>query len=152
MRKPRITRTWLGGLVAIGVGVLVLLAGLGLMLGLGGTWRGSSNNVTFTPKYNSFFWGTVTMMATGGAVLSGGVITQCVAWIGALMNTFRAQDKTWFAALLALGLVGFQFPAMIAYLLAGPDLPSRSLAWSASSAPPLPPPPPPPPVIHRQSV
>jgi hypothetical protein len=72
MRKPRITRTWLGGLVAIGVGVLVLLAGLGLMLGLGGTWRGSSNNVTFTPKYDPFFWGTVTMMATGGAVLSGG--------------------------------------------------------------------------------
>lgn len=152
MRKPRITRTWLGGLVAIGVGVLVLLAGLVLMLGLGGTWRGPSNNVTFTPKYDSFFWGTVTMMATGGAVLSGGVIMQCVAWIGALMNTFRAQDKTWFVALLALGLVGFQFPAMIAYLLAGPDLRARSLAWSASSAPPLPAPPPPPPVIHRQSV
>jgi len=72
MRKPRITRTWLGGLVAIGVGVLVLLAGLGLMLGLGGTWRGPSNNVTFTPKYDPFFWGTVTMMATGGAVLSCG--------------------------------------------------------------------------------
>jgi len=32
MRKPRIIRTWLGGLVAIGVGVLVLLAGLGLMV------------------------------------------------------------------------------------------------------------------------
>jgi hypothetical protein len=150
MRNPRIIRTWLGGLVAIGVGVLVLLAGLGLMLGLSSTWRGPSNNVTFTPRYDAFFWGTVTMMATGGAVLIGGAITQCVAWIGALINTFRAQDKTWFVALLALGLVGFQFPAMIAYLVAGPDVRAVSPRWSASVAPPLPPPPPP--EIYHQSV
>ncbi len=149
MQKPRIMRIWLGGLVAIGVGLLVLLVGLGLMLGLSGTWRGPSNSVTFTPRYDAFFWATAAMMVTGGTTLIGGAITQCVAWIGALMNTFRAQDKTWFVALLALGLLGFQFPAMIAYLVAGPDVRDLPPTWAPTSAPPLPPPPP---MIHPQSV
>ena len=150
MGKLRITRTWLGGLVAIGVGVVVILCGLGLLLGLSGTWRGPSNNATFTPRFDAFFWGTVAMMAAGGAALIAGAITQCVAWIGALLNTFRDSDKTWFVALLALGLLGFQFPAMIAYLVAGPDVQAGPPAWSPLGAPPLPPPLPP--AINRQPV
>jgi hypothetical protein len=45
---------------------------------------------------------------------------------GALVNTYRLQDKTWFAVLLAGGLLGLAFgllgfAAMVAYLVAGPD-------------------------------
>jgi uncharacterized membrane protein len=44
-----------------------------------------------------------------------------VSWIGALLNTWQLEDKLWFAALLALGLLGFGVVAMIAYVVAGPD-------------------------------
>jgi hypothetical protein len=48
------------------------------------------------------------------------------AWIGALVNTYKLQDRTWFAVLLAGGLLGFAFgllgfAAMVADLIAGPD-------------------------------
>jgi len=81
------------------------------------------------------------MMVTGGAAVIGGAITQCVTWIGALTNTFRAPDKTWFVVLLALGLIGFQFPVMIAYLVVGSDARALVPTWSTPVAPPLPPPP-----------
>jgi hypothetical protein len=51
---------------------------------------------------------------------------QLAAWIGALVNTYRLEDKTWFAVVLAGGLMGLAFgllgfAAMVAYLIAGPD-------------------------------
>lgn len=59
------------------------------------------------------------------AAAVGGVV-QIVAWIGALINTYQIEDKTWFAVLLAGGIIGFAFAlvgfaAMVAYLIAGPD-------------------------------
>ena len=44
-----------------------------------------------------------------------------VSWIGALLNTWRLESKTWFAVLLLLGIFNLGFFAMIAYLIAGPD-------------------------------
>jgi hypothetical protein len=43
------------------------------------------------------------------------------SWVGALLNTSRLDDKTWFVVLLVLGLVSAGWVAMIAYVLAGPD-------------------------------
>ena len=51
----------------------------------------------------------------------GGLIGGLVSWIGALLNTSRLEDKTWFIVLLVLGLVSFGLVAMIAYVIAGPD-------------------------------
>ena len=44
-----------------------------------------------------------------------------VAWIGAVINTSRLEDKTWFLLLLLLGLFSFGFIAMLVYVIAGPD-------------------------------
>ena len=44
-----------------------------------------------------------------------------MAWIGAVVNTSRLEDKTWFVVLLVLGLLSFGFIAMLVYILAGPD-------------------------------
>ena len=44
-----------------------------------------------------------------------------MSWIGALLNTSQLESKTWFLALLLLGIFNFGFFAMIAYLIAGPD-------------------------------
>jgi hypothetical protein len=51
----------------------------------------------------------------------GGAIGQFIAWIGAVVNTSRLEDKTWFVVLLVLGLLSFGFIAMLVYVLAGPD-------------------------------
>jgi len=51
----------------------------------------------------------------------GGLIAGLVAWIGALLNTWQLESKTWFVVLLLLGIFNFGFFAMIAYLVAGPD-------------------------------
>ena len=51
------------------------------------------------------------------AALIGGL----VSWIGALLNTWQLESKTWFAVLLLLGIFNFGFFAMIAYVIAGPD-------------------------------
>ena len=52
-------------------------------------------------------------------IVAGG-IGQFVAWIGAVVNTSRLDDKTWFVVLLVLGLLSFGFIAMLVYVLAGP--------------------------------
>ena len=44
-----------------------------------------------------------------------------MSWIGALLNTWRLDSKTWFAVLLLLGIFNLGFFAMVAYLIAGPD-------------------------------
>jgi hypothetical protein len=54
-------------------------------------------------------------------VLIGAAIAQFVAWLGAVLNTSRLQDKTWFVILLVTGLLSFGFIAMIVYVVAGPD-------------------------------
>jgi hypothetical protein len=53
--------------------------------------------------------------------------------LGALLNTVRLEDKTWFLGLLMLRLISVGWLAMVAYLLAGPgatssDAPRRGLA------------------------
>ena len=65
-------------------------------------------------------------MVAGFFAAAVGGLVQLAAWIGALVNTYRLQDKTWFAVLLAGGLLGLAFgllgfAAMVAYLVAGPD-------------------------------
>lgn len=124
MRKPTTTRTWLTGL-GLMLGALVLLGtGLGLMLSNGGTWVSAPHGgYDFHPTINAFFWGTVAMVSAGGLTFIAGGVLQFIAWIGAMVNTKRAEDKTWFVLLLVLGLIGLQFIAMIVYLVAGPDVP-----------------------------
>ena len=64
--------------------------------------------------------------ATVTRLFIGSLIAGLVAWIGALLNTWQLESRTWFAVLLLTGIFNFGFIAMIAYLIAGPD--SRSAA------------------------
>jgi hypothetical protein len=43
----------------------------------------------------------------------GGALAQVIAWIGAVLNTSRLEDKTWFIVLLVLGLLSVGFVAMV---------------------------------------
>jgi hypothetical protein len=59
---------------------------------------------------------------TFASILAGvGTCVAIASWVGALINTARLEDKTWFTALLVLGLVSLGWVAMIAYVVRGPD-------------------------------
>lgn len=128
MTKSTITRTWIAGLVVLAAGLVVGGISVGLMLAYGGTFTAapSGNGYDFVPRTDSFFWTTVGFMVLGFTAAAVGGIVQLAAWIGALINTNRVADKTWFGVLLIGGLLGLVFApigfaAMVAYLVAGPD-------------------------------
>jgi hypothetical protein len=142
MTKRAVTTTWLTGLGLLIVGGIIVGAGVGVMFANGGTWSGAPYHSDFSPTMNDLFWGSVAMMATGGVLFLTGGILHFVAWIGAMVNTARSSDKTWFILLLVLGLLGLQLFIMIAYLVAGPDVP-RTPFGRVPMPPPLAPPQPP---------
>jgi len=119
MTKSMITKLFVGGLIAI-VGGLVLSIGAGLAAYASGALIMSVPDVIGVES-TPFAWTMLALAILGCVVMFGGGITQFVAWIGAVLNTSRLQDKTWFVVLLVLGILSFGFVAMLVYVLAGPD-------------------------------
>ena len=119
MSKPTITKLFLGSLGAIIAGILFILITATAVLATG-TWVVNGTEVTdfhLSPTATSTFW----FAAFGGILVVIGAIGQFVAWIGAVVNTSRLPDKTWFIVLLVLGLLSVGFIAMLVYVIAGPD-------------------------------
>jgi hypothetical protein len=110
------------------IGLIVGGVSLGLMLANGGQWVQDpyvSNNWNFYPTLNSYFWTTLSFAVIGSLVVAAGLVVQLVAWVGALVNTYRLADKLWFVVLLVGGLLGISFipvgwAVMIAYIIAQP--------------------------------
>ncbi|HYM65698.1 MAG TPA: hypothetical protein VEW68_00245 [Patescibacteria group bacterium] len=128
MSKSTVTRIWIGGLVVLAAGLVLALGGVALMLAYGGTFTqvAGTNSYDFVPKVDGFFWTTIALIVSGGILAAVGGLTQLVAWIGALFNTYQITDRTWFAIVLAGGLLGMVtgligFATMLAYVVAGPD-------------------------------
>jgi hypothetical protein len=119
MTKSTVTKLFIGSLFAIAGGVVLLAAGLVLAY-VNGTFiiRGP-DVVGIHPS--AFTWSMAGLAIVGILAIIGGALAQFVAWIGAVLNTSRLDDKTWFIVLLVLGLLSFGFIAMIVYLIAGPD-------------------------------
>lgn len=128
MAKTTIVRTWFGGLIALGAGLLLVGLSIVLMLAYAGTFTpaASGSGYDFVPTLGGFFWLTTAGIVLGGIFAAVGGIVQLVAWIGALLNTYQLPDKAWFAVLLVGGLLGFAMgviglATMVAYVLGGPD-------------------------------
>ena len=119
MSKSTVSKLFIGSLNAIIAGIL--LAGFAVVAAFwnGGFVTSGPDVVDINPT--PFLWSMVGLMIVGGLTLIGGAIGQFVAWLGALLNTVRLEDKTWFILLLVLGLLSFGLIAMILYVLAGPD-------------------------------
>ena len=128
MTKATITRTWIAGLVAMAGGLIVAAFSVGLMMTYGGTFTSQTggNGYQFVPSFDGFFWTMVGLTVAGLAVTAVGGLVQLAAWIGALVNTHRLADSTWFAIVLVGGVLGLAFgvlgfAAMVAYLISAPD-------------------------------
>jgi hypothetical protein len=118
MSKATVTRLFVGAVLAVVVGLVVALAALIAALAGGTVTLGGSTVITVN---GPAFAGTVGWLVMGAVGIVAGALAAVASWIGALLNTVRLEDKTWFVALLVLGLCSFGWVAMAAYVLAGPD-------------------------------
>jgi hypothetical protein len=104
MAKGTIIKTWIWGSVIMNAAGI--LAGASCM-----AWLAHVVNVTAGTGHgyvpDSFFWTMIGLVTLWGIVAVGGYIAQVVAQIGALFNTHRLTDKTWFRVLLWCTIVGY---------------------------------------------
>ena len=132
MTKRTITILWLIGVgVMIVGGLLALFSSLALASHIGAFTANFQPNNNYVP--DSTFWALVSFIVLGGIAVLGGIVVQLVAWIGAVINTNRLVDKTWFNVLLWCGIGGIVLSLltglgtlvgwvlMIVYLVGGPD-------------------------------
>ena len=132
MSKPVVTRLFVGALLTLLVGVLIAVGAVLVAIADGVISIGGPSGVTVRTEALA---GMVMWLFLASIVILAGSIDAIASWIGALLNTFRLADKTWFIVLLVLGLASFGWLAMIAYVFAGPDStkPSAVLAVPARS-------------------
>ena len=119
MTKSTVTKIFIGSLFAIAGGVVLLAGGLFVAYANGSFVMRGPDVVGIHPS--AFTWSMAGLGLVGVLAVLGGALAQFLAWIGAVLNTSRLEDKTWFIVLLVLGLLSFGFIAMIVYLVAGPD-------------------------------
>jgi len=119
MPKPTITRVFLGSVAALVAGALLVFFAIWTAFAAGAFVMEGHHVVGIDPTPGA--WAMVGLGLIAVFAILGGCIGGLVAWIGALLNTARIEDKTWFVLLLVLGLFSFGFVAMIAYVIAGPD-------------------------------
>lgn len=100
MSKATVTRLFIGGGLAVIAGAILAIAAVAI----------ANANGALLP-----------LGIVSGIAIAGGLIAGRIAWIGALLNTWQLQSKTWFAVLLLLGIFNFGFFAMVVFLVAGPD-------------------------------
>jgi hypothetical protein len=119
MSKTTITRLFIGSGIAIVAGAILAVAAI---------WLAIANDVFVMSgpdivgiHGSALGWSLVGIGIVAGVAVVGGSIGGLVSWIGALLNTWRLESKTWFTVLLLLGIFNLGFFAMVAYLIAGPD-------------------------------
>ena len=126
MSKKSIARLFVGATVAVVAGVVLGIAALWAALASDAIDLGGSDYIDVNG--GSGAWTALALVIVGSLVMLGGTIAAVVSWIAALLNTWQLEDKLWFGALLAGGLLGVGVIAMIAYVVAGPDGTTQSVA------------------------
>ena len=119
MSKAPVTRLFIGGGIALIAGAVLAIVAASV----------ANANDTFVMngpdiaglRGSVLAWSMLPLGIVGGLAILGGLIAGLVAWIGALLNTWQLESKTWFAVLLLLGIFNFGFFAVVAFLVAGPD-------------------------------
>jgi hypothetical protein len=118
MSKTTVTRLFVGAIVAVVTGgalafATVIAALVGGVVSIGGPTAVSVNGDALARA--------IPWLVIAGLAATGGAIAAIASWIGALLNTFRLDDKTWFVTLLVLGVLSLGWVAIVAYIVAGPD-------------------------------
>jgi MFS family permease len=119
MSKATLTRLFIGSLIAVISGTIVAIAAV---------WVAIANDVFVMAgtditgiRGSALAWSVLGLGFIGAMAIAAGLIAGIVSWIGTLLHTWRLDSRTWFVALLLLGILNLWFFAMVAYLIAGPD-------------------------------
>ena len=135
MKKSMIDRVFVGSLIALLGGLVLLAVAAGLAYANGSFVMDGPDvvGINATP----FGWAMIIVAALAVAVMIGAAVAQFVAWVGAVLNTAQLENKAWFVVLLVTGLLSFGFIAMLVYVIAGPQDPmAPSPPPQTSQAPP----------------
>lgn len=119
MSKTSVIRLFIGGGIAIVAGAIVAIATVWIAIANGVFVMNGPDIIGL--QGGAFEWVLLGIGLVGGLAILGGLIAGFVAWIGALLNTWKLESKTWFVGMVLLGIFNLGFFAMIAYLIAGPD-------------------------------
>ena len=119
MSKATVTRLFIGGGLAVIAGAILAIVAVAIANANGAFVMNGPDIVGL--KGSPLAWAMLPLGIVGGIAIAGGLIAGLIAWIGALLNTWQLESKTWFAGLLLLGIFNFGFFAMVAFLVAGPD-------------------------------
>jgi hypothetical protein len=117
--KKNVTRLFVGAVALVAAGLVLGFAALWAALASDAIDVGGSDFIDVNG--GSGAWTALGLVISGSLAILGGTVAAVVSWIAALLNTRQLEENTWFASLLALGLLGFGVVAMIAYVVAGPD-------------------------------
>jgi hypothetical protein len=119
MSKSAVTRLFIGSGIAIIAGAIAAVVAV---------WLAIENDVFVMAGPDIVGVGVSPLAGSliglgifGGLAMAGGLLGGLISWIGALLNTWRLESKTWFAVLLVLGIFNLGFFAMVGYVIAGPD-------------------------------
>lgn len=119
MSKRTVTQLFTGSLIAFAAGAVVAIAAV---------WLAIANNVFVMSgadivgiEGGGLALSVLGLAIVGGVAILAAFVAGLVAWIGALLNAWQLESKTWFAVLLLTGIFNFGFIAMVVYLIAGPD-------------------------------
>jgi hypothetical protein len=118
MSKALVTKLFISAVGAVVIGVIIALGAFVAALASGAVTIGGPSVVTVN---GAALAGSVIWFIVGGVLIAAGELAAIGAWIGALLNTSQLDDKTWFLALLVLGVFSLGWIAMVAYVFAGPD-------------------------------
>jgi hypothetical protein len=125
MSKSTVTRLFFGAVVALAGGLVVAVATVVAAIARGVVALGGPNVITVD---GDVFAESLPWLLLAALLFASGTLAAVGSWIGALLNTWQLEDKTWFVALLVLGLLSFGWVAMAAYVFAGPDTTSPPAA------------------------
>lgn len=116
--KRAITRLFVAAVVMVVAGAVIGTAVVIVALADGAIALGGPQLIAIDPGPVA---GAVIGLVVASGLAGAGTVAAFAAWAGALLNTWRLEDKRWFTALAALGLVSFGWIALFAYVASGPD-------------------------------
>jgi hypothetical protein len=131
MSKSMVDRLFIGAIVAVITGWVVAIVAIIAALADGAVVIGGRDVVTVD---GDAFASALVVLAIASLLVAAGTVAGVASWVGALSNTARLDDKTWFVVLLVLGIWSFGFVAMVAYVVVGPDGTGRDAATSDMAA------------------
>lgn len=118
MSKTKITLLFVAASVTVVVAAVLALGAVLAGIAGGAITVGGPQVVTLN---GAAFAGPLVWLAVASLLFAAGSVAALAAWIAALFNTAQLEDRTWFVALLGLGLISLGWIAMIAYVVSGPD-------------------------------